>query len=537
MTRSVVAALFVAVILVNNGDTSAQSGPQVRSLNAAEGLSGLRDADRMVTVLSRNGDLVRIANFPDTIVAGREHERFQQTINGVPVWATTVTRQHEAGVPISVFGSIFEGSSNVGTTPRLTAAQARAVAGADAGVDLGEVPAPLYVLMTSTEPHLVYAIRVATPDLRLILYFVDAVSGAIVKKRDDVKRQVGTGSGVFGPDKKISTTQSGGTFIASDALRPPVLATFNFRGNPLAVAQYVNGLRPLAVSDYASDADNRWTDGAAVDAHVYAGWTYDYLFKRFGRMGLDNRDLPIINIVHPANRADIFRYYDQVPQFFANAGYYGQGLMIYGDGLPSGLTLAGQSYDYLAGALDVVSHELTHGVTDFTSGLEYEGESGALNEAFSDIIGTSVEFFFQSAGPGRGQADYLLGEDVVSPGAFRSMSDPRAFGDIDHYSLRYTGTADDGGVHTNSGIANQAFYLAIEGGRNATSGLAVTGVGAANREQIEQVFYRAFTSMLPSRATFSTARAATIQAARDLYGASSAPERAVIQAWTAVGVF
>jgi Zn-dependent metalloprotease len=91
-------------------------------------------------------------------------------------------------------------------------------------------------------------------------------------------------------------------------------------------------------------------------------------------------------------------------------------------------------------------------------------------------------------------------------------------------------------VHINSGIPNHVFYLAIEGGTNRTSGLAVQGVGAANREQIEKVFYRAFVFLLPSNATFSTARAATIQAARDLYGATSAPVTAVTQAWTAVGV-
>ena len=103
------------------------------------------------------------------------------------------------------------------------------------------------------------------------------------------------------------------------------------------------------------------------------------------------------------------------------------------------------------------------------------------------------------------------------------MANPGAFGDPDHYSRRYLGTRDNGGVHTNSGIPNHAFYLAIEGGTNRTSGLSVTGVGGANREQIEKVFYRAFAFMLPANATFSTARAATIQAARDLYGATAPP--------------
>ena len=125
---------------------------------------------------------------------------------------------------------------------------------------------------------------------------------------------------------------------------------------------------------------------------------------------------------------------------------------------------------------------------------------------------------------------------VVQTRGFRSMAAPQQFNDPDHYTLRYTGSADNGGVHTNSGIPNHAYYLAIEGGQNRVSGRAVPGVGAANREQIERVFHRAFVFMLPANATFSVARAATIQAARDLYGSGGAVERAVTEAWTAVGV-
>jgi thermolysin len=219
--------------------------------------------------------------------------------------------------------------------------------------------------------------------------------------------------------------------------------------------------------------------------------------------------------------------------------------MFFGNGIPSTyyLVATGNNVTYLAGGLDVAAHELTHGVTSSSSNLIYRNESGALNEAFSDIMGTSVEFFFHPVGNGPARADYLMGEDIsraMQPGSrdgLRSMENPGLYGDPDHYARRYTGSADNGGVHTNSGIANQAFYLAIEGGTNRTSGLAVQGVGPANREQIEKVFYRAFVFLLPPSAVFSTARAATIQAARDLYGANSAAERAVTQAWTAVGVF
>jgi hypothetical protein len=123
----------------------------------------------------------------------------------------------------------------------------------------------------------------------------------------------------------------------------------------------------------------------------------------------------------------------------------------------------------------------------------------------------------------------------------RSMGVPTDHGQPDHFFNRtYIGATsadfDSGGVHVNSGIANNAFYLAVEGGTHRTSRRVVTGVGATNREQIEKVFYRAFTAMLPSSATFYLARTATIQSARDLYGVNSAAERAVTQAWDAVGV-
>jgi Zn-dependent metalloprotease len=243
-------------------------------------------------------------------------------------------------------------------------------------------------------------------------------------------------------------------------------------------------------------------------------------------------------LVHPVNRSDFSLRFGTFPEFFTNAVYYGDGLMLYGEGLPAGLTAGGQTWDFTAGALDIVAHEIAHGVTEFTSDLIYMNESGALNESFSDVIGSSVEAFFQAAGDGTQRSDYLIGEDVVrgSRNGIRSMADPRAYGDADHYSVRFTGTEDGGGVHINSGIPNHVFYLAVEGGTNRVSGLAVQGVGGANRVQIETVFYRAVTQLLPSNATFAMARTATIQAARDLYGAGSAAEGAMIAAWTAVGV-
>jgi bacillolysin len=173
---------------------------------------------------------------------------------------------------------------------------------------------------------------------------------------------------------------------------------------------------------------------------------------------------------------------------------------------------------------------------DAGGGLIYRHESGALAEAFADIMAVAVERAAAAAPlAGDGPLDYLIGEDVVE-GGLRSLAAPGLHGFADHYARRAVGGIDNGGVHANALVAGHAFYLAVEGGRNATSGFAVEGVGTKRRADMERVFYRAFLYLLPSNATFTTARAATIQSARDLFGAGSAVERAVAEAWSAVGI-
>ena len=500
----------------------------------------LRDWDVRIDRMLRSGELRVRQRRDDALIEGRVHERADQYHRGVRVFGADVARQFQNGQLVSVFGTFYP-EIDADTTPRLNEDQARAIAVARAGITGGGAIRPELVILPVGEGfHLTWRVRVASPnDIRQ--YFVDARGGAIVLDYSDRKTQVpqgsvGTARGVLGDVKKISVTRNSAGFVTSDTLRPPSLRTYDMHGDWQRVIRYLNSDISLATSDLAADSDNEWTDGAIDDAHVYSGWTYDYYFKRFNRRGLDNADIPIVTLVHPIRRIDFFDLFDELQDLFVNAFYAGDGVMVYGVGAPPEVTFGGQTWDFLSGALDIVTHELTHGVTEYTSNLIYRNESGALNESFSDMMATGAEFFFQSAGSGPMQADYSLGEDVIRPGGVRSMANPRLFGDPDHYSQRFTGTADNGGVHINSGIPNQAFYLAIEGGTNRTSGHSVQGVGAANREQIEKVFYRAFTQLLPANATFAVARAATIQSARDLYGASSAAERAVAQAWSAVGV-
>jgi thermolysin len=541
MRPGIIALLLAGAAAVMTGP----AGPRVhaqarRSAVAATTLADLRSWDATVDQMRRDGDLQLRATFDDTLIAGRVHERFEQYYKGVPVIGGDMARQTADRLTVSLFGTIYQGI-DLNVEPTLSADQVKALVEERTGVELGASRLPKLVILPDDTGgyRLVYRAVVFTA-ADGTEFFIDAASGDVVAQYSAAQRQsaVGKGVGVLGDDKKVAaSTKVTGSFTSEDFLRPPDIATFDMRSNLNRTIDFLNGVVSLGNADLGRSSDNNWTDGSVVDAHSYAGYTYDYYFKRFGRRGLNNGNLPMTSLVHTVVRDDVLRQPGNVQgTFYLNAFYAGEGVMVYGEGLPPNLTLNGQRWNYLAGALDVCAHELTHGVTSYTSNLIYRNESGALNEAFSDMMGTSAEFFFQPSGTGLMKADYLVGEDVVTPGGLRSMANPLAFGDPDHYAIRYVGTQDNGGVHTNSGVANQAFYLAIEGGTNRTSGLSVVGVGAANREQMEKVFYRGFTQLMPSNATFAVARTVTIQAARDLYGVGSNAERAVTQAWTAVGV-
>lgn len=519
---------------------------------AATSRAAISEWDQRIGALTGRGELRVRSTIEDTMLAGRTHTRLEQLHRGVPVWGGELVRQDDAAGTLTVFGNLYEGI-DIETRPALSEAAARRTLEAShpgGRIFPDEVDLMILPLKEGDAVSYVLAWRaqiLTGTDARVL--FVDAQTGAIRLDYTDRDTQsaVGKGTGVLGDSKKISVSNASGTYQAKDALRPPALSTLDMKGDPLRIDRLLVAGFPgnIPTSDYAADADNEWTDGGVVDAHVYTGFTYDYYFKRFGRRGLNNNNTPVTSFTNLVRREDLTRnlalYGTNILVYYVNAFYLHPGVMVYGVGLPTGFTAGGQRYNNFAGSVDIVGHELTHGVTRFTSNLIYRDESGALNEAFSDMMGTGVEFFFQPAGSGSMQADYLIAEDIVTgTTAFplnggRSMQNPQLYGDPDHYSIRYTGTQDNGGVHINSGIANNAFYLAIEGGTHRL-GARVTGVGAANREQIERVFYRGFTAFLVPTSNFAAARIATIQAARELYPTNPAVEAAITQAWTAVGV-
>jgi bacillolysin len=483
-----------------------------------------------VNSLLSAGELDIRSSQTDTMVRGRIHERLRQMHKGLPVFSSEVVRQMDGRAIMSLSGRLYD-NITIDVTPQISEEKAVdiAVARGGAGANVPGEPV-LGVLAAEGEDYrLAYRMQVRSDwDVRDVA--VDALTGAIIYTRSRIEPidVIGLGTGVLGDNKKMSVTSTSSTFQAIDERRPAKAFTLDFGGNITRLNRFLaDGL--LFNSDVATDSDDVWTDAPTVDAHVYQGWVYDYYFKRHGRHGLDDHDLQIDGVAHPLDRSQATRQpSDIVGTFINNAFFCCDGLMMYGDG-------DGRNFTYFAGALDVVGHEMSHGVTQYSADLVYQDEPGALNEAFSDIMGAAIEFEFQKT-----KADWLIGEDITltSPGYIRSLNNPNAIGDPDHYSLRrFIGTStDDGGVHFNMTIATHAFYLAVAGGRNRVSGINVAGVGMGNIDRMEKIFYRGWVFLMSANSKFTDARAATLQAATDLYGSSSNERAQVLAAWNAVGV-
>ncbi len=519
--------------------------------------------DARLRTMERTRELRLRTTQVDTMVAGRAFERLDQYHNDVPVFGGEAVRETDGATTMSVTASLYDGI-DVDTTPSLSPTDAAAVFTTVTGAGTQAPVTPRLVVLPRTDGSFVLAYRMsAVVGHSMPVVFVNANTGAVERRYDNLKTQQATalvGSGVLVGErlvsadlKKVSCAVQGTTYTAWDMMRPMSIKTYDLKGSFTRADSIVNGRTALAASDLATSTGSTWQDPVVVDGHTYVGWAYDYFYARDGWKGFDGNNVRSVSvIVHPVNRADLGTYvWSTVADYYQNAffcgqcGYNSEDLIVFGEGLPASYYLAGtgQYVDYFVASLTIVAHEYTHGVTSYTTNLIYQNESGALDEAFSDMMGLSASFYQRAAaGSGLLQADYIVGKESFRPRlsgsiyGIRNVANPSAFGDPDHYSKRYLGTDDNGGVHTNSTIASYAFYLAIEGGTDQTSGLSVTGVGAANRTQVERAFFRGFTTMT-SNATFSMARAKTIQAARDLYGAGSPVETAISQAWTAVGVF
>ena len=261
------------------------------------------------------------------------------------------------------------------------------------------------------------------------------------------------------------------------------------------------------------------SDSVISTAHAHAATSYDYYKGVHNRDSFNNAGAQIKTTVHH--------------QVNYNNAFWNGSQLVYGDG-------DGTTFTPLGNALDVGAHELTHAVTTYSANLTYSNESGALNEATSDIMAAAVEAWKYGA---VSTNTWLVGEDIYTPGtagdALRTMADPAASGDYDYYPTRYTGTSDNGGVHWNSGIANLAFKLMVTGGTHPRSKTtvvvpALNATAMTSIDMAAKIWYRALTVYMTSSTNFAGARTATAQAATDLYGSTAAA--AVNLGWDAVGV-
>lgn len=263
-----------------------------------------------------------------------------------------------------------------------------------------------------------------------------------------------------------------------------------------------------------SEGDAASNDVAVVEAYEAAGATYDLFYEIFERNSIDNQGLRLDSTVHYGVK-------------YANAFWNGN-QMVYGDG-------DGELFDRFTKCVDIIAHELTHGVTQYEAGLQYFGESGALNESFSDVFGTLVKQRVKNHTVE--EADWIIGESLLMPNVkgvgIRSMKAPgTAYDDPvlgkdpqpSHLKDQYTGFADNGGVHINSGIPNRAFYL------------TAMQIGGYAWEKAGKIWYIALCDRLRPKTDFKTAANVTVQIASELYGQDSTEHQAVQQAWQEVGV-
>lgn len=442
------------------------------------------------------------------------HVRVQQTLGGVPVLGGEAIVHVAPDGSADVTDDLVPGVV-VDTRPRLD--RERAIAQTLAAIDcptcLTAPPeADLWIVRRAGLDRLCWRVSLRREDgssaTSLPVAFVDAATGEIVLRYDDL--QTATGSSLYSGTVNFASFARSGTHYLEDHGRH--VGTWTSRTGTTALYRL-------------TDVDDVWKSSlqrAAVDAQIGAGSVYDYYLAVHGRRGIDGAGGPAARVsidgTTPLVTSTV--HYGKA---FANAFWNGS-YMTYGDG--DG-TLIGPLV-----TLDICGHEMTHGVTERTAGLVYEGESGALDESWSDVMGAMVERFVR----GESLAIWRIGEEAYTPGvtgdALRYLDDPRLGGDPDHYADRYTGPEDNGGVHTNSTIASHAFYLLAHGGTHRRGG-SIAGIGA---DAAARIWYRALASYMTSGTTFKGARAATVKAAASLYGSASPQATAVAKAWSLVGV-
>lgn len=417
-------------------------------------LFGLTDQASQLSLTSVNTDKLN-----------QTHVRFAQQQNGVPVFgADLIVHLDAQGNVLAVNGYTLPDAATVNTTaaakPSLVdVAGLSQVAAADAFIaDRSLVILnPGLITDQPSRSGLAYRLRVdSTSQPHLAMWvFVDAQSAEVRFSYPAV---------TDGRNRNTYNMKHGTSYTSATLARTES-----------------QGAVTTAPSCTPTDVNN---------AHDYAGDTYNFYFNRYGRDSYNNAGGALNSYVCYSSG-------------YQNAFWDGS-KMTYGDGF--------------AAADDVVAHELSHGVTEYSSALVYSNQSGALNESYSDIFGEAVDLT-NTGGNDTAAVRWDMGEDIPGIGAIRDMMDPTRFSDPDrtNSTYYYCGTSDSGGVHTNSGVPNKAFALMVDGG--TFNGYTIAALGMDKSAAIE---YRTNTVYLTSAAKMLDNYNGLIRSCGDLYGAASA---------------
>jgi bacillolysin len=467
-------------------------------------------------------------NHQETDAQNKTHFRLEQFHRTVPIYGNEVmVHINESGNGETFNGRYEKVPASISTDAKISGERAIEIANAKLNPKKASFTSPILLEESSAKlyiyPHkqkeitrYVLAYHVITySNLHRWEFFIDASSGKILREFDSTcfidGARTATANDLNNTSRTINTYQIGSTYFLIDASRSMYIPSKSvLPDDPIGAIFTIdmnNTFGKNASFNHNVSSNNLWTNKTAVSAHVNAGIAYEYYLTKHARNSIDGKGGTIISAVRVVD--------SETGKKLDNAFWNGKGIF-YGDG--------DVGFKPLAGAIDVAGHEMTHGVVQNTANLEYEGESGAINESMADVFGVLMD----------PDNDWRIGEDVVKTavfpsGALRNMEDPHNGGTSlsnngfqpKHMNEKYTGTEDNGGVHINSGIPNHAFF------KYAT---------AITRDKAATVYYKALSQYLTKSSQFIDLRLAVIKAATDLYGAGSNEVTQAGLAFDAVGI-
>lgn len=451
---------------------------------------------------------LKTSEFTDEI--GFKHIKFNQHYNGIPVEGSEVIAHIKSGNLKNITGNLIENISIVKSSS-FVIPENQAIEVAKSQFEFKElrknpsVKMVIYQNPIDQKYYQTYKVNIQynEPEIANWEVYVDVFSGKVIDIVSNIRFDgvvYGSGTAVDGTTKSLVLYQQGSYYYVKDITRPI---------NGYIVTNTANNRQTYPGTTIYSSTTTI-NDAAGVSAHYYAGVVYNFYKNLFNRNSLDNNGMNLISTVHYGTK-------------YNNAFWDGT-QMVYGDG-------DGTLFRALSGDLDVVAHEMTHGLTTNTANLVYKDQSGALNESMSDVFGVLVETYDKYNVQNGGQwqfnpADWVVGDDIYTPStpgdALRSLADPTLYGQPAHMSNYVYTTSDNGGVHTNSGIPNKAAFLVAQ------------SIGC---EKTAKIYYRALTVYFTSSTDFYNARLGLIQATKDLYGANSSEAQAVATAFDQVGIY